>query len=252
MNPRPSLPAVLAALALAGCGHSQPPSSLKNREIYSAQLLRIGLVDFGTGFNRRGLDRCPNEFPAVEVESEAALLDRWKQSGLAPEHLLTWGEDFARFRAVGNLHLLFLVFEQDSKPYLRSVNFLSRTVSTVKLDVAGPRCDELLRKERVIVVDSYPPLADVSLGGRVVGEAPAWIALPKGTHEVRCELPGQIFKPVAVTIPGVVQALCQRENTAPPEQDELTGSEKAGSVLVYVVGGLASIAAVVLPLLFLF
>jgi hypothetical protein len=229
---------------------------MRGEEIRSTKLLRVGWIDFGTRAGRRGVDRCPEEFPALEVRSEASLVAAWRKEGVLPEHLLQWGSDFSRFRPIRDLHLLFLVFEEGPKRYLRAVNFLSRSVSTVVLDVASPRCEELLRKERLVGIDSHPPIADVSVDGRVVGEAPIWISLRKGSYEISCALSGETFKPMEISIPGVVKVLCQRENTdsrsSLERDDDITSGEKAGSVLVYLLGAAASLAAVILPILFLF
>lgn len=229
---------------------------MRHEVIRSTQLLKIALIDFGTGFDRRGLDDCSNDLPAVAVVSEASLVTSLRKDGILPTTLLEWGNDFNRFQTVEGLHLLFLVFGDGTKKYLRAVNYLSQAVSTVVLDVASPKCDELLRMERMVVIESHPPIADVDLAGRRIGEAPVWVWLRSGSYEVNCSLPGQVFKPIRLAVPGTLRVLCQRENTEAArtiDQPEYqTGEEKAGSILVYVVAAAASVAAVVVPLLLLF
>lgn len=247
---------LFVVLALSACAHSPARSPMRREAIRATQLLKVAWIDFGSGVDRRGFQACPEAFPGIEVIGEPSLIPTLRKDGILPEHLLEWESDFPRFRSIQGLHLLFLVFEAGPKIYLRTVNYLSESVSTVVLDVPSPKCEELLRKERVVVFESHPPIADVFLAGRRIGEAPVWVWLRNGNYEVSCALPGQIFKPIDFAVPGPVRVLCQRENTRPAtgadQADETTAEEKAGSVLIYLLGAAASIAVIVLPILFLF
>ncbi|MFH1263297.1 MAG: hypothetical protein V1495_07655 [Pseudomonadota bacterium] len=241
--------------SLLGCAQKNAPTGMRHEEIRSTQQLKIGLIDFGAGFDRRGIDGCADQFPKIEVVGEPALVSSLRKEGIYSERLLEWGSDFGSFRSVRGFHILFLTFELDGRTYLRSVNYLRQSVSTVVLDVKSPSCEELLRKERMVVVESHPQIADVGIGERKIGEAPVWVWLRPGDYKIDCILPEQIFKPVPLKVPGTVRVLCQRENSSAvtrgaDQPEEMTGEEKAGSVLVYIVGGAASIAAILLPILF--
>ncbi len=242
---------------LAACGPKRPPSPMKDEKIFSISTLNLALFDPGVVINRKGLRACGNEFPHVNVLEETEVHRALRNHGFSPEELLSFGDRFDAYSSFSEFHLLLIPFENKGQAYLRIVNFLGKYVSTVLLDVRNPKCVDLLRAQRLVVVDSQPPLADVQVDGRAVGEAPVWIWLKDGTYEVKCALPGQIFKPISVVVPKDVMTICQRENTTskagPGDSDEkMTAEEGAGSVLVYIVGAAATAAAIIIPLLFLF
>ena len=248
--------ALFFALFSGGCSGKRPPSPMRDEAIVSTQKLRIGLFDFSKGFDRSGLRKCPNDVPSVELVEEAAVHRQARDLGITPEKMLEWEERFDAFSPLRGYHLLLLVFRGPGKTYLRTVNFLGRYVSTVEMDVGSPSCRDILRTQRLVVIDSSPPIADVKIDGRMVGEAPVWTWLKDGNYSVECVLPGEVFSKVSLDVPKTVDVFCQRENVQPSgagiERDDSTAEEKAGSLLVYIVGAAAAIAAIVVPILVLF
>ena len=229
---------------------------MRDESILSTQKLKIALYDFGTRFDRSALKQCGNAFPAVELAEEAELKRILRKQGLEPKDLLRWGENFESFQTIRDFHLLLITFVENRRVYLRAINYFGKYVSTVMLDVKRPTCAHILRGQRFMVVDSSPPIADVKVDDRFIGEAPVWTWLKDGQYVVNCALPGQIFNPLSVKIPIDVHVLCRRENisssSVPNTEEKASMEEKAGSVLVYIVGGAAALAAIVLPILLLF
>jgi len=68
---------------------------------------------------------------------------------------------------------------------------------------------------------------------------------------------GARLPPIAVTIPQDTRAVCMREASDQKaaskenETEPMTAEEKAGSVLIYIVGLAATAAAILVPLLLL-
>ena len=107
----------------------------------------------------------------------------------------------------------------------------------------------------MVFADSHPPLADLSVDERPLGEAPLWIWLRDGAYRLGCKLPEQRFKSVSFTVPRASSVLCQREETMAVSDvrtdEKMSGEEKAGSVLVWMSGMAGTLAAIILPILFL-
>jgi hypothetical protein len=247
---------VLSVCLLApSCGSKRAPSPMSGETIFYASELKMAVFDFGTGLDRSRLEECSREFPSVEILGEDGVHRALRAAGLTPNTLLAWGEDFESFRQLKGLHLLLLVFPRDNRTYLRTVNYLGRYVTTVVLDVARPGCEDIFRAQRVVSIESHPPYADIQLDGRGIGESPLWAWLRDGTYEIQCRSPGEKFRPVKLQIPKDVRVQCLRENvksdTRAAEDEPMTAGEKTGSVLVFLVGAIAAVAAILIPLLFL-
>jgi hypothetical protein len=213
----------------------------------------MGWIDFGTGVSPEGIEKCPEEYSATEVFNEPTMISLLRSKGLEPNQLLQWGTRYDAFAQLPEVQLLFLFFRVGDIRYLRTVNRLGQFATTVILDVSRPNCKDLIRSQKMVLVQSHPPIADVLIDGRKVGEAPIWVHLKDGAYVAACLLPGQTFKPVPFTIPHDSRVLCQRENSAaqnvPGEPDKPTIEEGVSSVFLYLVGSAASIAAIVVPFL---
>jgi hypothetical protein len=229
---------------------------MKHETIFSTQKLRMAVLDYGTNFSRRGMDACGRDYSATEVMDEGSFVAFLRNRDLKPSQLLDFGQEFSKFQQIPGVDLLLLVFQSGEKRYLRSVNYLGHRISTFLLDVKQPSCEEVLRLERLVLVESHPPLADVSIDGRKIGEAPVWVLLKEGAYQVHCSLPDQVFKPVPFSVPRDTRVLCQRENSAvrnlPGQSDEPTLEEGASSIFLYLLGAAASVAAVLVPILIFF
>lgn len=238
---------------LESCSSHRPSSPMRDKPIFSSQKLHIAILGFGLSLDRGQFNRCAQDFPALTVYSEPDTVAILREQRIYPEKLLEWGEDFSLYQRLQGIELFLLTFEENGVSYLRTVNYLSRSISTVVLDIASPSCIQLLKSQRLLLVQSHPPLADVAINGRNLGEAPIWTQLKDGRYQVSCKLPGEVFRPVSVLIPEDVQVLCQRENTSGDRQSKEIGTDEAvGSVFIFVVGALVSLAAAVLPFLFFF
>lgn len=228
---------------------------MAGQPIHAVQDLRIAYFTHNSKADPRFLLGCADDFPALHVLDESVVHRMLRDQGIPLETFLNWGENFAEYERLKGLHLLFIFFSDGGKNYLRSVNYMGRYVTSAVMDVS-PTCGQLLRSQRLFVVDSVPPIADVKLEDRLIGEAPVWTWLRDGKYAFTCELPGQSFKPVAATIPGDLRVVCQRENVQEKspgvQEDKVSTEEGMGAVLVYIVSGLATLAAIVLPILFFF
>ena len=226
---------------------------MKDQSIFSTQKLQIGLLDPGHYVDRTALDACPNEYPSVEVLGETFVHRSLRDSGIPADRLYQWGDEFAPYENLKGFHLLLLPFRSQGQTYLRTVNYFGKYVTTVLLDVRTPTCGDILRAQRLFVAESIPPIADVLVDRRPVGEAPVWAWLRDGTYEITCQLPGQTFRPMQLTIPRETRIVCQRENvdsaTSAGKDEKMTAEEGAGAVLIYIVGAAAAAAAIILPLL---
>ena len=216
----------------------------------------MGLIDYGVNLNRSGIDSCSEEFQSIQIQSEPSIVAMLRHEGILPEELLRWGNEFGRFQVLSQFDLLFLVLRSEGVTYLRTINYLAKFVTTVILDQTIPACIDLLRANRLVLIESHPPFADVIMDDRVIGEAPLWVWLRDGVYEIRCSLPEQFFKSVQFVVPKDFRMLCQRENRqvkgGMTQEDEVTMDEKVGSVLVYVLAGVTSLAAIILPFLLFF
>lgn len=115
-------------------------------------------------------------------------------------------------------------------------------------------CQQMLAKLGYVYIQSSPPMAQVLIDGKSVGKAPRWEKLNLGGYTVECKTQQDIFYPVSVQAGQDVKVICQRQNqqAKTETQDELSGEEKAGGILMYIGGGLVSLAAIVLPFIFFF
>ena len=107
----------------------------------------------------------------------------------------------------------------------------------------------------MVFLDSHPPLADLILDDRPIGEAPLWVWLRDGKYRIQCKLEGERFQPVTLTVPKVASVLCQREDvtgvTDVKTDEKMTAEEKAGSVLIWTAGMAGTLAAILIPILLL-
>jgi hypothetical protein len=247
---------LLAALLLAACAGKSGPSPMKDETIRSTGRFTMAIINFGSGLDRTALEECPSEYPGLTVLDDTAVHRAARDAGITAEELLTFGNSFPSFERMQGLNMILVAFRSGKKDYLRVVNYLGRYVSTVLLDIRRPKCEDIFKAQRLVVFDSVPPLADVKVDGREIGEAPAWVWLRDGNYRATCAMPGHTFKPVSVSVPKDTRAICMREELSEKaaaknnEMEKMTAEEKLGSVLVYIVGAAATAAAIILPLLF--
>ncbi len=226
---------------------------MRDEKVFFSNKFRVAVFDYGSGFHRSGLDQCEQEFPAVEVVGETYVHRILRNAGLNPEEMARFGDVFEPYKKLRGIHLLLIAFREGGEHYLRIVNYLGRYVSTVVLDIQNPTCEDILRAQRIVAVESNPPFADIQMNGRKLGESPLWIFLRDGSYEIECKLPGQMFSPIRFKMPGTAHVQCSRENVQSKAQvDEfhkMSGEEKAGSVLIYLVGIAGAIGLGILPFL---
>jgi hypothetical protein len=193
------------------------------------------------------------QYPNISVEDDVAVHRLARDSGIPVATLYNPATPYEEYEKIQGVHLLLLAYKSGNADYLKVVNYLGRYVSTVQLDVSRPTCKQLFQAQRIVLIDSNPPYADISLADRKLGEAPLWLWLKDGEYQINCELPEQKFKPKRISVPKDIDVICQREDVAlndnMQEEVKMTGEEKAGSVLIYVVGAIASAAAIILPFL---
>jgi hypothetical protein len=230
---------------------------MEEEAIPSFSTLRIAVFNRGSGLDRTALEACPAQYPQVEVLDEVAVHRALRAAGMTPDALLALGDRFAAYGPFRDFQLLLIAFRAGGRDHLRIVNFPGRYVTTVLLDVPRPTCNQILAGQRLVSLDSIPPLADLKVDERPVGQAPLWLWLRDGDYRVECAEVGHTFKPVPLKVPAQTRLVCQREEmvSAPGgamEPEPMTGEEKAGSVLVTILGIAATAAAVILPILFLF
>ncbi len=250
---------LLVGALLAACSGKTGPSPMKGEAIRSAHRFTMAIINFGSALDRTLLEQCPSEYPGLEVLDDTAVHRAARDAGFTAQDTLRFGDSFAKFERMQGFQLLLIAFRSGKQDYLRTVNYLGGYVSTVVLDLPRPRCDDIFRAQRLVVIDSVPPMADVSVDGRPIGEAPAWVWLRDGNYKAQCQMEGHTFSPVPIAVPKTPRAVCMREETNSKiaatkegEMDPMTGEEKAGSVLIYIAGAAATAAAIILPLLFLF
>ena len=253
--PKLSLFIIVGLALFVGCGKRKAPSPMKDESIVSSHRLHVGIFDYGSELDTSALASCSDQFPSVEILNEKAVHRSLRDSGLNPERVFEFGDHFDSYLQIRGFHLLVLAFEADGKSYLRMVNYIGRYVSTVLLDVKSPTCGDFFRAQRFLVVESHPPLADVFVDERPIGEAPVWTWLRDGTYEVTCKLTGQFYKPIDVKIPSENRVTCYRENMTSEqrakEEEKMSAEEGAGVVLLTIIGIAGSIAVALLPILFL-
>lgn len=252
MRPR-ILSLILVSCALA-CSSHKPLASMAGEVIPYRKTLRIGLYDWDKGMDRSGLTDCAQKFESISFLEEADVHRALRDSGLSQKGLFSLGDSFESYETLQGFDLLLLSFPSGAKRYLRMVNYMGRYTSIVTIDESPVSCEALLKAQRLVQIDSVPPFADISLGKRAAGEASEWLWLKDGSYDLRCTLPGSVFKPVSFMMPGPAQVLCQHEggsgvNSVREGADGATAEEAAGSVLVYIVGVAASLAAIIVPIL---
>ncbi|MFH1017767.1 MAG: PEGA domain-containing protein [Pseudomonadota bacterium] len=248
---------LLISVLLAACGGKAGPSPMKGEAIHSTSRFTMAILNLGSALDRTLLEQCPASYPGLEVLDDTAVHRAARNAGVRAEGLLAFGETFPQFERIQGFQLLLIAFRSGKQDYLRTVNYLGGYVSTVLLDIPRPRCDDIFRAQRLIVIDSVPPMADVKVDGREIGEAPAWVWLRDGKYKTQCVMQGHTFKPVTVAVPQASRAVCMREEVNPKtaaeadQMEPMSAEEKAGSILVYIVGAAASLAAIIIPILFL-
>lgn len=229
---------------------------MRGESLYSAAVLNVALFDPEKVMDRSQYENCDREFSTVKMLYESDVHRSLRDANIGAQSLLLKGADFAPYESLKGFHLLFLPFQRGGVKYLRTVNFLGRYVSTVVLDIEKPDCGQLFAAQRLVQVDSHPPFADLDVDGRPAGEAPRWLWLRDGAYTLECALPGEVFKPQRFRMPTQENVICGRENTqakaAVTEDEKMTAEEKGGAVMVYLVGIAGTLAAIVLPILFLF
>jgi hypothetical protein len=235
-----------------GCSHA-PPSPMRNEALNSSSAMRVAIFNKGTRLDRTALEACTRDFSKMEVLDETYVHRAARDGGVSVHELFSLGDRYAAYSAFREFELLLIAFRSGDKDYLRIVNNLGGYVSTVVLDIPKPTCKDIFSSQRIVLLDSVPPFADVSVDGRKVGEAPRWVWLKDGTYKQDCTLTEHTFKPVKFSIPTDQRAYCQREATtgksAPDAEEKMSVEEGAGSVLMYIAGAAGTIAAILIPLL---
>ncbi|MCB0307842.1 MAG: hypothetical protein KDD48_00605 [Bdellovibrionales bacterium] len=112
-------------------------------------------------------------------------------------------------------------------------------------------CDAELKESGWVFFDSSPPGASFKIDNEKQARAPVWTRLAKGQHQVLCENGRDSFMSTDFIAGQDLKVLCSRQNQASQSDtdEELSNEEKAGGILMYVLGGLASIGAILLPFL---
>ncbi len=227
---------------------------MRDHSIRSIARLTVGYLDFGTGLDLRFWSGCVAAWPSLAVYEEGSFLLALKNQGIEGVDLLSRGETFKRFEEIKGVTLLLLYFREGENLRVRTVNYLSRKVTTTTVRPDQHSCRGLFGQQNLVAIESHPPIADVFIDNRQIGEAPVWTHLRPGRYQIGCRLPQNTFRPETITVPNDTKILCQRENQQGMDESlgDVSTGDKLGAALVYLVGIAASVAAAILLPIFVF
>lgn len=240
---------------LGSCAAKKAP--MRNESIRTVQKLNIGLLDLSPNdYSESAFYECAKELQSTVILSRGATEKKLLDQGITKESFIQTIQS-QNFDPYSNIHdfslLIFMFKNKENINYVRLVNFLSKQTRTVMLAVDQFNCENIFTALRMITIDSHPPLADIYIDDRLIGEAPLWTSLKDGMYDLQCKLPGHVFSKTKIEVPGKIQYLCQRENqvTMGMEDEDENSSflEKSQNWFLYIFAGAASIGVAILPFL---
>lgn len=243
------------ALFFAACAGKKAP--MRNESILTTQKLNIGLLDLSPNdYNEVSFYECIKQYPSIVILSRGSTEKKLLDQGYSKESFVQSlkSQTFEPYENVKNFSVLIFMFKnKEGTNYVRFINFFSKQIRTITMPLQEFSCENIFTTLRLVSIDSHPPLADVYIDDRLIGEAPVWTSLKDGIYDLQCKLPGNVFSRTKIQLPGKIQYLCQRENQSTigmEEEDEnATLGEKSQNWLLYIFVGAASIGAAVLPFL---